>query len=161
MAQFFTYCWQHREMLRNQDGEPVCAAYGSQFSRRGIVPGDQVYIVSVHRGRVHLLGKMLVRAVTNSADDYRRLVGEEPEPAAEYLVAEACTPAQLVPLPDELARELRFLRGNRQVGLTFRDEDLVDRQSLRSVRRLTAASAEKLDELLPPMEPFPGLRRGH
>jgi hypothetical protein len=155
MAQFFTYCWQHREMLLKRDGEPVYAAYGSQFARRGIVPGDEVYIVSVHSGRVHLLGKMLVRAVTHSADDYRRLVGREPYPAAEYLVAEACTPARLVPLPHELARGLRFLRGNKLVGLTFRDEALVDRQSLRSVRRLSPASAAALDQLLPALEPFP------
>jgi hypothetical protein len=154
MVQFFTYCWQHREALRHRDGEPVGIAYGSQFARRGVLPGDDVYIVSVHHGHVHLLGKMLVRAVTHSAEDYRRLVGREPEPAAEYLVAEACTPARLVRLSDELARGLRFLRGKRLVGLAFREEALVDRQSLRSIRRLSSESAAALDELLPPLEPF-------
>ena len=154
MARFFTYCWQHSEMLRYRDGEPVSAAYGSQFARRGVCPEDVVYIVSVHRGHVHLLGKMLVRAVTHSADDYMRLVGEEPEPAAEYLVAEACTPARLVQLSDELARGLRFHRGKQLVGLSFREEAVVDRQSLRSVRRLSAESAAALDELLPALEPF-------
>jgi hypothetical protein len=154
MAQFFTYCWQHREMLRHRDGEPVGIAYGSQFARRGVLPGDEVYIVSVHHGWVHLLGKMLIRVVTQSAEDYRRLVGREPEPAPEYLVAEACTPARLVRLPDELVRGLRFLRGKQLVGLSLREEVLVDRQSLRSVRRLSAESAAALDELLPPLEPF-------
>ena len=154
MGRFFTYCWQHGEMLRYRDGAPVGFAYGSQFARRGICPDDEVYIVSVHRGRVYLLGKMLVRVVTHGADDFRRYAGLEPEPAAEYLVAEASTPARLVALPVELARALRFVRGKQLVGLTFRGEELVDRQSLRSVRRLSAASAAALDELLPALEPY-------
>ena len=36
MGRFFTYSWQHREMLRYPDGEPVCFAYGSQFARREV-----------------------------------------------------------------------------------------------------------------------------
>jgi hypothetical protein len=154
MGRFFTYCWQHSEMLRYRDGEPIGLAYGSQFARRGVCPGDEVYIVSVHAGRVYLLGKMLIRAVTHSADDCRRWAGVDPQPAAEYLIAEACTPARLVRLPAELAGSLRFVRGKTTVGLTFRGEALVDRQSLRSVRRLSADSAAVLDGLLPSLEPY-------
>jgi hypothetical protein len=154
MGRFFTYCWQHREMLRHREGAPVGFAYGSQFARRGVCPDDEVYIVSVHRGRVYLLGKMLVRLVSHSADEFRRYAGWEPEPAAEYLLAEASTPARLVALPVELIRSLRFGRGKQLVGLAFRGEELVDRQSLRSVRRLSAASARALDELLPALEPY-------
>jgi hypothetical protein len=153
MGRSFTYCWQHSEVLRYCDGAPILFAYGSQFARRGVCPGDEVYIVSVRRGCVHLLGKMLVRAVTHSADDCRRYAGVDPEPATEYLVAEAYTPARLVPLSDELTRSLRFVRGKQLVGLAFREEALVDRQSLRSVRRLSAESAAALDELLPPLVP--------
>src|SRR5262249_29484345 len=148
------YCWQHREALREPTGQPVDTAYRSQFSRRGVRPGDEVYIVSIHRGRVHLLGKMRVGAVLQSADEHRRLVVEEPEPAPACLVAAACTPAGLVELPEEVVLGSRFLRGSRQqVTLSFRD-GLVDRQSLRSVRRLSAESAAALDELLPEMAPF-------
>src|SRR5437879_4684937 len=117
MTPIFTSCWQHREMVRHGDGEPVGVAYGSPFARRGVCPNDEVYIVSVHRGHVYLLGKMLVGAVTYAADDYRRLVGAEPEPAPEYLIADECTPARLVELPDEVARGLRFRRGKQFVGL--------------------------------------------
>jgi hypothetical protein len=154
VAQFFTYCWQHGEMLRYRDGAPVCFAYGSQFARRGVCPDDEVYIVSVHRGRVHLLGKMRVRVVTNSAEDFRRYAGLEPAAAAEYLVAEAYTPARLVALAGELARSLRFFRGKELVGLACNDEGLVDPQSLRSVRRLGPESAAALDELLPALQPY-------
>lgn len=156
MTKFFTYCWQHREVLLHEDGEPVCSAYGSQFSRRGVEPGDEVYIVSIHRGRLHLLGKMRVRRVLQSADEYQRLVGEEPFPAPEYIIADLCTPARRQAVPENVTRSLRFIRGRRLVALSFRDEDesVVDRQSICSVRRLSPESAAALDELLPPMEPF-------
>jgi hypothetical protein len=141
-------------MLRYPDGEPVAYAYGSQFTRRGVGPGDEVYLVSVHRGRVHLLSKMLVRAVASSADEFRRITGLDPEPAAEYLIAEAYTPARLVPLPDELARALRFVSGKELVGLAYREGAQVDGQCLRGVRRLSAESATALDELLPALVPY-------
>ena len=149
MARFFTYCWQHDEMLRYRDGAPVVFAYGSQFARRGVCPGDEIYIVSVHHGRVYLLSKMLVWVVTHSPVDFARYAQMEPAAATEYLVAEAYTPARLVPLPVELARTLRFVRGNQLIGLTFRSEDMVDRQGLRSVRQLSPPSAASLDQLLP------------
>jgi hypothetical protein len=156
MGRFYTYSWQHSAMLRYRDGEPVGYAYGSQFARRGVCPDDEVYIVSVHRGRVHLLSKMLVRAVTYSAEDCRRWAGGplHLEPAAEYLLAEACTPARLVPLPDGVSRALRFVRGQQLVGLAYRGEGLVDPQGLRGVRQLGADSAAALDEFLPALVPF-------
>ncbi len=154
MGRSFTYCWQHSEVLRYPDGAPVVFAYGSQFARRGVCPGDEVYIVSVHRGRVHLLGKMRVRLVTHSAADFRRYSGLDPGPAAEYLLAEAYTPARLVPLPGEVARGLRFLRGKEAVGLAYRGEDLVNPQSLRGVRPLSAEGALALDGLLPALVPY-------
>jgi hypothetical protein len=154
MPQFFTYCWQHRELLLGATGAPVGTAWGSQFAQRGIKPGDEVYIVSAHRGRINLLGKMRVRAVLHSEDEYRRLTGEDPTPGAEYLVAEACTPGQRVELSEETMQRLRFLKGKQEVGLTFREVNQVDPQSIRSVRRLSADSAAMLDRLLPAMQPF-------
>jgi hypothetical protein len=162
MGRFYTYSWQHREMLRYPEGAPIGLAYGSQFARRGICPDDEVYMVSVRHGRVYVLGKMRVRAVTYSADDCRRWAGESLplEPAAEYLLAAACTPARLVTLPEEMARSLRFLRSKQSVGLTFDEDGKVDRQSMRSVRQLCAVSAAALDALLPALEPFAPNREG-
>src|SRR5262245_20873481 len=162
MPQFFTYSWKFQEASDYRSGEPIGVAYGSRFARRGIVPGDVVYIVSVQKGNVYLLGKMLVGLVTYSAEDYRRWVSTEPPSAAEYLVAEACTPAKLERLSEELARSLRFLRGKQHVGLVFRKEGGVDPQSLRSVRQLSPDSAIVLDRLLPALvrfRPASGRRR--
>jgi hypothetical protein len=114
-----------------------------------------VYIVSVHRGRVCLLGKMRVGAVGFCADLYLRWVGREPEPALAYLIADEATPARLVQLPTALVERLRFRRGRQDGGLTLQEDGRVDRQSLRSVRRLTDASAEALDQLLPAMVSLP------
>ena len=154
MPRFFTYCWQHREMLRHPSGEPVGFAYGSQFSRRGVCPNVQVYIVSGHRGQVYLLGKMLLRAVTFMADDFRRFVGQEPETAREYLIADECTPGQLLRVSEETTCRLRFIRAKQPVGLSLDEHGRVDRQGLRGVRKLTPESAALLDKLLPAMALF-------
>jgi hypothetical protein len=57
----------------------------------------------------------------------------------------------LVRVPHAVARRRRFRRGRPFVGLTRREGESVDPQSLRGVRRLRAASADALDELLPAM----------
>jgi len=155
MTQCFTFGWKHREMLRYPDGAAIPAAWGSRFSQQGMVPGDVVYLMSVHHGRVHLLGKMIVQAVTFLAEDYRRLVGTAPPPAVEYLIADSFTPARLVHLSDEQARALRFRRGEKRVPLKFRETG-VDPQSLRGLRRLTAESAVQCDRLLPPLQGWDG-----
>jgi hypothetical protein len=77
MARFFTYSWQYAEARKESEAGPLRYAAGSRFSRRGIEPGDFVYIVAVHRGRLYLLGKMQVREIV-SKDEARRILGAEP-----------------------------------------------------------------------------------
>ena len=154
--QYFTYYWKYQEVKGTPRDQLLRMAYGSQFQRRGVQPGDVVYIVSVRRGRVHLLGKMCVGHVLDSTDEYRRLTGEDPIPAAEYLLAATCTPANLVQLSVETAQALRFLQKRKLVPLKFHEEQ-VDKQSLRGVRRLSAESAATLDDHLPELQTVGGL----
>lgn len=60
MARFFTYGWQYAEARKERKGEPLRHAAGSRFSNRGIESGDFVYVVAVHEGKLHVLGKMQV-----------------------------------------------------------------------------------------------------
>src|SRR5262245_17646879 len=131
MVRYFTYGWRHREMRRHGAGEPIGIAYGSQFARRGVRPNDEIYIVSVHRGRVYLLGKMQAGVVGYCADTFLQWVGTDPPPALEHVIAYACTPAGPIRLPDEVVERLRFRRGKEFVGLSLRDGELTERQSLR------------------------------
>ncbi|MHB1423175.1 MAG: hypothetical protein ACYC3I_08275 [Gemmataceae bacterium] len=147
MARFFTHGWQYTEARKEPDGEPLGHAASSRFSSRGIEAGDFVYVVAVHRGELYLLGKMQVGKVVTK-DEARRLLGVEPYDAPEQAIASACTRVQLTKVPLTVVKELRFVSSSRKEGLAFREEDVLDRQTVRGVRELDAESASRLDELL-------------
>jgi hypothetical protein len=153
MSRFFTYGWQYAEARKEPEGEPLGHAAGSRFSRRGIEPGDIVYIVAVHQGQLYLLGKMQVGAIVTK-DEASRVLGSEPYDAPEHLIASACTPARLNVVPLAVAQDLRFISGSGREGLAFRDEGILDPQTLRGIRELDAESAGRLDKLLGEMAPF-------
>jgi hypothetical protein len=135
MARLFTYSWQYVEARKESEGGLLGHAAGSRFSSRGIEPGDFVYIVAVHRGQLYLLGKMQVAKIV-SLDEARRILGAEPYDAPEHLIASACTPAHLTQVPVALAKELRFIGGSRKEGLAFREEEILDPQTMRVIREL-------------------------
>jgi len=153
MARFFTYSWQYGEARKESEAGPLGHAAGSRFSSRGIQPGDFVYIVAVHQGQLYLLGKMQVGKLV-SKDEARQILGSEPYDAPEHLIASACTPAQLTEVPVALAKELRFIGGSRKEGLAFREEDLLEPQTMRAIRELDSESASRLDNLLGEMATF-------
>jgi hypothetical protein len=147
MARFFTCGWQYAEARKEPVGEPLGHAAGSRFSSSGIEPGDFVYIVAVHQGKLYVLGKMQAGKVVTK-DEARRLLGVEPYDAPEHMIANACTQAHLTEVPVTISKELQFLSGSRKKGLTFREEDVLDPQTVRVIRELDAESASQLDELL-------------
>ncbi len=147
MARFFTHGWQYAEARKEPDGEPLGHAAGSRFSSRGIESGDFVYVVAVHRGKMQV-GKIVTK------DEARRILGMEPYDAPEHVIARACTRARLTEVPVTVAKDLRFISGSRKEGLTFREEDVLDPQTVRVIRELDAESASRLDELLGEMMAF-------
>jgi len=153
MARFYTYGWQYTEARNEPEGEPLAHAAGSRFTSRGIEPGDIVYIVAVHQGMMHLLGKMAVGAIVGK-DEARRIFGAEPYDAPEHLIASACTTARLKVVPAEVARELRFVSRSGSDALVFREDGTLDPQTLRGIRELEGESSERVDTLLEPMAPF-------
>lgn len=153
MSRFFTYSWQYAEARKESEAGPLGHAAGSRFSSRGIEPGDFVYIVAVHRGQLYLLGKMQVEKIV-SKDEARRILGAEPYDAPEHLIASACTTAQLTEVPVAVAKELRFIGGSRKEALAFREEEILDPQTMRVIRELDPESASRLDDLLGEMVAF-------
>lgn len=153
MARFFTYSWQYAEARKESEAGLLGHAAGSRFSSRGIEAGDLVYIVAVHRGQLYLLGKMQVGKIV-SKDEARRILGTEPYDAPEHLIASACTSAELTEVPVAVAKELRFIGGSRKEGLAFREEDILDPQTMRVIRELDPESASRLDDLLGEMAAF-------
>jgi hypothetical protein len=153
MARFFTYSWQYSEARKEPEGIPLGHAAGSRFASRGIEPGDIVYIVAVHKGKLHLLGKMAVGSIV-SKDGARRILGTEPFDAPEHLIASSCTPAVLIEVPSEVARNVRFVSKSGNSVLVFREDDTLDPQTIPGIRVLDGESGERLDALIGPMTPF-------
>ncbi len=158
MARFYTQSWQYSEARKEPEGEPLAHAAGSRFRSRGITPGDVVYIVAVHEGKLHVLGKMAVGEIVTK-DEARRILGAEPYDAPEHLIAGSCTPVQLREVPPEVTRQLRFVSRSGSDVLTFREDGSLDPQTMRGIRELTGESSEGLDALLGPMSPFQSVRR--
>lgn len=109
--------------------------------------------MAVHRGKLYVLGKMQVGKIVTK-DEARRILSMEPYDAPEHVIASACTRTRLTEVPVTVAKELRFVSGSRTEGLTFREEDILDPQTVRVIRELDAESASRLDELLGEMMPF-------
>src|SRR6185437_15028112 len=89
-----------------------------------------------------------------SKDEACRLLGGEPYDATKHVIASACTRDQLTKVPVTVAQELCFVSGSRKEGLMFREEDVLDGQTIRGVRELDAESASRLDEFLGEMMLF-------
>ena len=149
MKSSFTHYWQG-STVENTKLPQLLYAASNQFRRRKLEPGDALYIVTVQHGRLHLVGRMEVDRVTD-LDDARRLLGFEPWSASDYALAKSGTGTALEPrpVPTTIARDLRFIgSGGRLVPLKYRDDDHLDQQTMRGVRRLSAESAAQLDSLL-------------
>ena len=126
---------------------------GNDFGRTGVQPGDFVYVTNILRGRLRFIGRMQVQRIV-SYDEACRLLDCDLWEADEHCIAVPETATRMSferYAPLETARRLRFVRADGTIiGLTFRagDPQLLEQQTLRSVRRLTPESAELLDELI-------------
>ena len=154
MPRFFTYGWQYAEARKADQGVPLRHAAGSQFTRRGISPGDCVYVMAIHDKELYLIGKMRVGKIVGRIEA-RRILGAEPYDGIEHLIAGAATPAGLTQVPAALARKLRFVSAGGNDRLSFGADDAPSPQALRVIRELEPASAARLDELLDALAPLP------
>ncbi|MBP8252314.1 MAG: hypothetical protein KAX40_08100 [Herpetosiphon sp.] len=139
---------------RNADS-PIRHLASSLFEQRGVLPGDHVYVVTIFRGVLYVLGKMIVGMV-GDRDDAAAMLGCAPEElwdTTDHIIAEQATSKQFdLVVPHEITERLRFVSGDSTKGLFFRDNGFLDGQTLRGVRQLTPESATLLDALLPPLQ---------
>ena len=76
MPRFFTYYWTNRrwdERRARGQGALLRHIASTRFIRRGVRPGDQVYVVTVLRGELYLLGKLVVGAIVDAEAAAARL----------------------------------------------------------------------------------------
>lgn len=154
MTRYFTQYWTNEtwNYNRNGEGELLNHIAGNLFKERGVKPGDIVYVVTVIKGKLYLLGKMKVAKVYNLEEAGAELSYEVWE-ASDHLIAAAATPTDYnreVPL--EVTKNIKFISGSdKNKKLKFKSE-LLDTQTLRGVRELAFESATQLDEILPPLQ---------
>ncbi|MBN1448337.1 MAG: DUF3883 domain-containing protein [Bacteroidetes bacterium] len=156
MPRYFTHYWATETCNvfyeEGRSDEPLVHTAGGRFSSAGIESGDIVYVVSVTKGRLFLIGRMEVLKTATTKEAAEFLGNDDLWEADEHLLARegsstACN--YLNAVDPEVVKELRFVSsGNAPIPLKFVDEERLDRQTLRGVRELTAASAGMLDTLL-------------
>jgi hypothetical protein len=115
-----------------------------QFGR--VHPDDHVWHVTVRDGKLSLLGRLIVGAVVDQRTAARRLDTDDLWPASYHLLASNGT-AQFVrevAIP-RLSGLLRFESARDRLSL---DGGLVNVHQLRTMRKLTPASASKLEVAL-------------
>lgn len=160
MPSCYTHYWKNEtwnyNRERSNDGTLLIHTAGNQFRRRGVKPGDTVYVVTNLNGEFYICGKLIVDGIYN-AKKAAKLLGCKPIDlweADEHIVAAQATPTNFhLKVPNSLARTLLFEYGKNQLqSLIFDAKGNLDNQTLRGVRKLPSESAVKLDRLLPSLE---------
>lgn len=157
---YFTHYWTSRTCASlkagGSEGDLLDHTAGNNLRRKGISPGDAVYVVSLLRGQFVLVGKLEVDRVCDT-HEAARIMGVHPEhmwDAEDQLLAASATAMtfdRMVPL--DLTEQLRFLTSNGPQPPFFESPGHLDKQTIRGLREITPESAVMLDSLLPPLVP--------
>jgi hypothetical protein len=144
--------WEHE---RGRADHLVDHLGSEQFQKRGVKEGDDIYVLTVMRGRVLLLGRMTVAQICTRQEAMDILGTKDVWGSKDHAIASRATTRSFdTVVSDSMARRLRFVTKNGEVGLEFKAVGQVDQQTLRSIRELTPSSAKLLDTLLPADQPL-------
>lgn len=146
MANAFTIYWGANGWDGYSLGDPLRGAGGTDFVGK-ISPGDRVYATNIAGGVLRLLGAFTVGKVTVASE------GRPPGvtwKAKEYIWPEggSATGFAFRKLPLDLVSSLRFDGAADRVAMDRHAPGQVERNAMRTVRRLTAASARLLEQAL-------------
>ena len=125
-------------------------AGGFDVNDAKVQPGDVVYCLTSARGKVRLLGKLIVGRVVNQRAADGALKPLCVFPAKWHLLARAGTATSLrfdLALSISDVKKIEFISNGNVVGPKFVD-GFPDKQTFRSVRELTARSASLFDASL-------------
>ncbi len=152
-TRFWTCYWQNRFWRPdvNAENEPVCHSAGNSFTKRGISPGDVVYIVSQKNGQLLLGGKMTVGKLLGYKQAVKFLGNKNIYPAEEHLIGVDGTGTSLDlhrQLSPEITKQLRFKSKSGPKEAFFISETNLDNQAMRGVRELVTGSAMLLDRFI-------------
>lgn len=124
---------------------PLTFLTGAQLRR--VKPGDVLWVINVHQGRLFLIGRLLIEFVVDDAEVALELVEPKDEiwPDAEWYVISnrySADPLREIDVTP-LAGGLTFESDNYQLDLSSG----VDANHLRALRRLTPEAAHLLEQV--------------
>ena len=154
MASFTHYwsCVTCDDMVeRKCEGGELVHTAGEDFNRHRVLFGDQIYVVNVRRGILYLIGRLRVAKVCSRSEAEAALKEDGLWEATEHLIAVARSGTSMRFKRKVSLRTAKMLRFPNKAGfkkLKCIPRGLLDRQTLRGVRRLDDASAKLLDRLI-------------
>lgn len=151
----FTHYWKNDTFDHMRDsgneGEPLTHTAGNRFANVSVKKGDTVYVITVVKGELFLVGRMIVSQIVHGDAEAARLLGGDVWSADDHLIADDRdgTPMRFRRrVPDEIVKQLRFESSDGPRPLTFTNSGGLDQQTLRGVRKLTKGSTQLLDSVL-------------
>src|SRR5580704_18063690 len=158
MKRYFTHYWTNKSWDYNvarmfdDSDKTLDHTAGNLFRDRGISKGDSVYIITVKRGQLFVLGKLTVAKVCGFEVAARLLKTKDLWEAEDHIIAESPAPIMRrkfdVPLTLTISEQLRFEGSEGSKSPRFVSPGILDQQTLRGVRELDYVSAQLLDEFL-------------
>ena len=158
MTRYFTQYWSNETWDRNlQNGHQdsfLDHTADNHFRKRGVGPGDHIYIVTIRNGGLYLLCRGVVDRVTSQRGAATAL-GTSPEllwEADDHLLFlkrdEAAREDYQRKVPLSVVRKLDILRVGGPKPLSFKANGQLDQQALRGVCELAPKAAASLDQVL-------------
>ena len=158
MNKAFTAYWAGEAWLGNSY-RPVVHAASNEFKRRGVTPGDRIYIIHYLAREAYVGARLEVGDLVTKmeAAEALGLSDDEVWDASDHILAQDGTVQWLDPervIPRGILRQLTFIRSDGTTMSPAIDADgAANQQTFRAVRELTPPAASKLDALLEPGDP--------
>src|SRR5689334_10151533 len=121
MPRYFTYYWKNEFCEPEEEGAPeryLNHLAGSRFLKRGVKPGDFVYLVTVKKGELYLVARMEVGEIVDT-QEAAILLKRDPEElwdAEEHLMAKPGSGTCMIFdrwVSLDVTKSLRFLNGGK------------------------------------------------
>ena len=101
MTRYFTHYWTNQTWEDNRSVEKdnlLNHTASNLFTKRGVQSSDHVYVITVFKGELYLLGKLIIGAI-GDADTIAPLLDSTPDDlwnAVDHLLAAQATPKPLI-----------------------------------------------------------------
>ncbi|MDQ7025410.1 MAG: HNH endonuclease [Anaerolineae bacterium] len=141
--------WKIDPIIRPEIAQHKTTSYAASNYLKRVKPGDVLWIVTVHRYRLYLLGRLKVEFVVDDTSIAQELVEPQPEEWYEadwYAISNkyAIEPMREINIT-HIADKLRF--NSRVSEMLDIHEGKIDVQQVRTLRQLDVNSAQMMDDV--------------